>query len=157
MIVTGAARGIGRATAEGVAKAGGRVLIVDQNGAALDSVLAGLEGSGHASAAVDLTDLTSHAGLVARARSELGGLWGIAHFAGVLRRRADLASITEEDWDVQHDVNLKASFFLCRAVGLALQADGTAGRIVTVSSQGWWSGGFGGSVVYAATARPASA
>jgi NAD(P)-dependent dehydrogenase (short-subunit alcohol dehydrogenase family) len=151
VIVTGAARGIGRATAEGVAKAGGRVLLVDQNGDALESVLAGLEGSGHASAAVDLTDLAGHAGLVDRARSELGDLWGIAHFAGVLRRRPDLASITEEDWDVQHGVNLKASFFLCRAVGLALQDDGTAGRIVTVSSQGWWSGGFGGSVVYAAS------
>jgi NAD(P)-dependent dehydrogenase (short-subunit alcohol dehydrogenase family) len=151
VIVTGAAQGIGRATAEGVAQAGGRVLLVDRNGAALESVLADLPGSGHASAAVDLTDLASHDELVRRARSELGGLWGIAHFAGVLRRRPDLASITEEDWDVQHEVNLKASFFLCRTVGLALQEDGTAGRIVTVSSQGWQSGGFGGSVVYAAS------
>jgi NAD(P)-dependent dehydrogenase (short-subunit alcohol dehydrogenase family) len=151
VIVTGAAQGIGRAAAEAVARAGVRVLAVDRNAAALATVLDGLEGSGHASAAVDLTDLDTHAELVSRARSELGGLWGIAHFAGVLRRRPDLASITEEDWDVQHEVNLKASFFLCRAVGLALQEDGTAGRIVTVSSQGWQSGGFGGSVVYAAS------
>ena len=151
VIVTGAAQGIGRATAEGVAQAGGRVLVVDRNGAALEEVLAGLEGTGHAAAAVDLTDLDSHGELVRQARAELGGLWGIAHFAGVLRRRPDLASITEEDWDIQHEVNLKASFFLCRAVGLALQEDGTEGRIVTVSSQGWQSGGFGGSVVYAAS------
>jgi NAD(P)-dependent dehydrogenase (short-subunit alcohol dehydrogenase family) len=110
VIVTGAAQGIGRAAAEAVARAGARVLAVDRNAAALATVLDGLEGSGHASAAVDLTDLDTHAELVSRARSELGGLWGIAHFAGVLRR-----------------------------------------RIVTVSSQGWQSGGFGGSVVYAAS------
>jgi NAD(P)-dependent dehydrogenase (short-subunit alcohol dehydrogenase family) len=151
VIVTGAAQGIGRATAEALAKTGARVLAVDRNEAALEPVLAGLAGTGHASAAVDLADLATHDELVRRATSELGGLWGLAHFAGVLRRRPDLASITEEDWDIQHEVNLKASFFLCRAVGLALQASGTPGRIVTTSSQGWWSGGFGGSVVYAAS------
>ena len=59
VIVTGAAQGIGRATAEGVATAGGRVLVVDQNSDALADVLAGPRGSGHASAAVDLTDLSS--------------------------------------------------------------------------------------------------
>ena len=51
---------------------------------------------------------------------------------------------------VQVDVNLKAAFFLCREVGLALTAAGRGGRIVTFTSQGWWTGGFGGSVVYRA-------
>jgi NAD(P)-dependent dehydrogenase (short-subunit alcohol dehydrogenase family) len=151
VIVTGAAQGIGRATAEQLARAGAKVLVVDRNEQVLAEVVAGLDGSGHSSASVDLADLTTHEVLIRQARTELGDLWGIAHFAGVLRRRPDLASITEEDWDVQHSVNLKASFFLCRAVGLSLQEAGTAGRIVTVSSQGWWSGGFGGSVVYAAS------
>jgi NAD(P)-dependent dehydrogenase (short-subunit alcohol dehydrogenase family) len=71
--------------------------------------------------------------------------------AGVLRRRDSLAEISEDDWDFQHDVNLKAGFFLCRAVGTALQSAGRGGRIVAFASQGWWSGGFGGSVVYAAS------
>ena len=150
VIVTGAARGIGRATAEAVATAGGRVLAVDRDSQGLEEVLAGLAGSGHASAVVDLADLATHDDLVRRARSDLGNLWGIAHFAAVLRRRNDLASITEEDWDAQHEVNLKATFFLCRAVGLALRDGGAGGRIVTVASQAWWTGGLGGSVVYAA-------
>jgi NAD(P)-dependent dehydrogenase (short-subunit alcohol dehydrogenase family) len=59
--------------------------------------------------------------------------------------------VTEADWDVQLDTNLKATFFLCRAVGRTMTAAGGGGRIITFSSQGWWTGGFGGSVVYAAS------
>ena len=59
--------------------------------------------------------------------------------------------MTEEDWDFQHDVNLKANFFLCRTAANAMVEQGQGGRIILFSSQGWWTGGFGGSVVYAAT------
>ena len=59
--------------------------------------------------------------------------------------------MTEEDWDFQHDVNLKAAFFLARAAGNAMIEQGKGGRIILFSSQGWWTGGFGGSVAYAAT------
>ncbi len=69
----------------------------------------------------------------------------------VLRRRGSLDEITEADWDFQHDINLKAAFFLCRAAGNAMIEQGQGGRIITFSSQGWWTGGFGGSVVYNAT------
>ena len=59
--------------------------------------------------------------------------------------------MTEDDWDLQHDVNLKAAFFLARAAGRAMVEAGQGGRIILFSSQGWWTGGFGGSVVYAST------
>jgi NAD(P)-dependent dehydrogenase (short-subunit alcohol dehydrogenase family) len=49
------------------------------------------------------------------------------------------------------DTNLKATFFLDRAAAHALIRAGHGGRIVNFTSQGWWTGGFGGSVVYAAT------
>jgi NAD(P)-dependent dehydrogenase (short-subunit alcohol dehydrogenase family) len=65
-----------------------------------------------------------------------------------LRRRSNINDVTEEDWDVQIDTNLKASFFLCRAAAEAMVAQGQGGRIITFTSQGWWTGGFGGSVVY---------
>jgi NAD(P)-dependent dehydrogenase (short-subunit alcohol dehydrogenase family) len=149
VIATGAARGIGQAVTEAIAAAGAHVLAVDRDEAVRD-VVAALPGAGHAALVCDLADLDSHAEVVRRAQ-ELGPLRGIAHMAAVLRRRASLAEVTVEDWDVQHDVNLRASFFLCREVGMALQAAGRGGRIVAFSSQGWWSGGFGGSVVYAAT------
>ena len=59
--------------------------------------------------------------------------------------------MTEADWDLQLDLNLKGAFFLCRTVANAMRAQGTGGRIITFTSQGWWTGGFGGSVVYAAS------
>ena len=101
--------------------------------------------------AADLGDLSGHAALVARARDELGNLYALANLAAVLRRRGSLDEVTEADWDFQHDINLKAAFFLCRTAGNAMIEQGQGGRIITFSSQGWWTGGFGGSVAYAAT------
>jgi NAD(P)-dependent dehydrogenase (short-subunit alcohol dehydrogenase family) len=71
--------------------------------------------------------------------------------AAVLVRRATVDDVTEEDWDLQHDVNLKATFFFNRAAQHAFIAQGSGGSIVNFTSQGWWTGGFGGSVVYAAS------
>ena len=83
--------------------------------------------------------------------AELGGLHALIHAAAVLRRRDSIDEVTEDDWDAQVDTNLKATFFLNRAVAQAFIADGTPGRIVNFTSQGWQSGGYGGSVVYSAT------
>ena len=59
--------------------------------------------------------------------------------------------MTEDDWDFQLDVNLKATFFLARAVAEEMARAARGGRVVLFSSQGWWTGGFGGSVVYSAS------
>ncbi len=151
VIVTGAAGGIGRAIAEAFATTGAKVMAVDLDQAAVDTVVAGLEGSGHVGVGVDLRDIGGHAALVARARGELGNLYVLANLAAVLRRRNSLDELTEDDWDFQHDVNLKAAFFLARAAGHEMIEQGKGGRIILFSSQGWWTGGFGGSVAYAAT------
>lgn len=151
VIVTGATGGIGRAVAEAFATTGARVMAVDLDQARVDEVVAGFEGSGHVAVAADLTDLAGHAALVERARTKLGNLYVLANLAAVLRRRGSVDEVTEEDWDFQHDVNLKANFFLCRAAATAMVEQGQGGRIIVFSSQGWWTGGFGGSVVYAAT------
>jgi NAD(P)-dependent dehydrogenase (short-subunit alcohol dehydrogenase family) len=151
VIVTGAAGGIGRAVARAFAENGARVMAVDLDQSRLDEVVAGLEGSGHLGVAADVADLSGHRSLVQRAAHDLGDLYVLANLAAVLRRRPELAAVTEDDWDLQLDVNLKAAFFLCKEVGEALVAAGRGGRIITFSSQGWWTGGFGGSVVYAAS------
>jgi len=151
IIVTGAAGGIGRAVSQAFATTGARVMAVDLDQAKVDEVVAGLEGSGHVGVAANLGDLGGHAALVQRARDELGNLYVLANLAAVLRRRNSLDEVTEDDWDFQHDINLKAAFFLCRTAGNAMIAQGHGGRIITFSSQGWWTGGFGGSVAYAAT------
>ena len=151
VIVTGAAGGIGRAVTEAFATTGARVMAVDVDQAKVDEVVAGLEGTGHVGVAADLRDLAGHDALIARARSELGNLYVLANLAAVLRRRGSLDEVTEDDWDFQHDINLKAAFFLARAAGRAMIEGGQGGRIILFSSQGWWTGGFGGSVAYAAT------
>ncbi len=151
VIVTGAAGGIGKAVATAFSTTGAKVMAVDLDQAKVDDVVAGFEGTGHIGAAADLRDLSTHQQLVGRARAELGNLYVLANLAAVLRRRGSVDEVTEDDWDFQHDVNLKAAFFLCRAAGRAMIEQGQGGRIITFSSQGWWTGGFGGSVAYAAT------
>lgn len=150
VVVTGAAGGIGRATAELFARCGARVLAVDLDGAAAAELVRTLPGNGHVAMGCDVADLACHRQIVDRALDELGSLVAVAHLAAVLRRRSDPSDVTEADWDEQLDVNLKASFFLCREVAEAMRANG-GGSIVTFASQGWWTGGYGGSVVYSAS------
>jgi NAD(P)-dependent dehydrogenase (short-subunit alcohol dehydrogenase family) len=151
VIVTGAAGGIGRAVVSAFATTGAKVLAVDLDQARADEAVDGLDGSGHIAVGADLGDLSTHQALIERARSDFGNFYVLANLAAVLRRRGSLDEVTEADWDFQHGVNLKAAFFLCRAAGNAMIEQGQGGRIITFSSQGWWTGGFGGSVVYAAT------
>ena len=150
-VVTGAAGAIGAEVAHAFASAGVRVLAVDIDADGLADLMPMLDGGPHAFEALDLRRLDAHEPVLRRAVTELGGLDILANVAGVLIRRANLDEVTEEDWDFQHDVNLKASFFLNRAAGRIMRDRGAGGRIINFSSQGWWSGGFGGSVVYAAT------
>lgn len=150
VIVTGAAGGIGRAVTQAFAATGAKVMAVDLNQDAAESVVETLDGEGHLGAGLDLTDLDAQKQLIQRAQSELGGFYVLAHLAAVLQRRDTIDDVTEEDWDWQLDTNLKASFFLMRESANAMRAAGEGGKIIAFSSQGWWTGGFGGSVVYCA-------
>ena len=150
VVVTGAAGGIGSEVAIAFSQAGAKVLAVDIPGAPLSQLLAKFEGSGHEIMEADLSDLTLHASIFAKAQS-MAPLTALAHCAAVLRRRATVDDVTEEDWDIQIDVNLKATFFLNRSAYHSFRDAKTPGSIVNFSSQGWQSGGFGGSVVYAAS------
>ncbi len=151
VILTGATGGIGAAVARGFAATGAKVMAVDLDQSRLDDLVAGLEGTGHVGVVADLRDLGTHAPLVERAKQDLGGVYVLANLAAVLRRRGSLDEVTEDDWDLQHDINLKSAFFLARTAGNAMIAAGKGGRIILFSSQGWWTGGFGGSVAYAST------
>lgn len=151
VIVTGAAGGIGIAVARRLAADGYAVVAVDVEQERLENLVAHLPGQGHVAAAADLTDVREHSKLVARAVAGGMRLHGLANLAAVLRRRASIDDITEADWDAQMDVNLKAAFFFNRAVAQALISQGSGGSIVNFTSQAWWTGGFGGAVVYAAS------
>ncbi|MEQ8716867.1 MAG: SDR family NAD(P)-dependent oxidoreductase [Acidimicrobiales bacterium] len=152
VLVTGATGGIGSAVVEGFAALGAHVVVADLDQSRCDEVVAGLrDPSHHLAAGVDLADLGSHDGLVQSAVDRFGRLDTLVHLAAVLRRRDSIDDVTEEDWDVQLDTNLKAAFFLNRAVARQMRSQGNGGSIVNFTSQGWWTGGFGGSVVYCAS------
>ena len=151
VLVTGAAGGIGSAVSRCLAECGARVVLCDLPGTPLDELAGALPGNGHAAVACDVADLSSHPGLLAAADQASGGVVALAHLAAVIRRRHDVTAISEADWDAQVDLNLKATFFLNREFAEQLRARSRHGAIVNFSSQGWWTGGFGGSVVYNAT------
>jgi NAD(P)-dependent dehydrogenase (short-subunit alcohol dehydrogenase family) len=150
VIVTGAAGGIGRAVTLAFATTGARVLATDVDQGRLDDVLRNCAGDGHLALALDLNDPLARDRLIARALTEFGRIDVLAHTAAVLRRRENVNDITEDDWDAQLDTNLKTTFFLSRAIADEM-ADRGGGRIILFSSQGWMTGGFGGSMVYAAS------
>lgn len=143
VVVTGASGGIGKEVAAGFAAAGAHVLAVDLPGL-------GLAQSGHEFFETNLSDLSTHSEIFEQAQN-IAPLAALVHCAAVLRRRDTVDEVTEEDWDVQVDVNLKATFFLNRAAFHSFKSAQSKGSIVNFASQGWWTGGFGGSVVYAAS------
>jgi NAD(P)-dependent dehydrogenase (short-subunit alcohol dehydrogenase family) len=151
VLVTGAVGGIGSAVAHAFAAAGARVAALDREEAEARALAASLPGEGHTGIGADLADVARHDDVVADAEAAVGPLVALAHLAALLRRRADVRDVDERDWDEQTDVNLKATFFLDRAFAELLRSAGRPGAIVNFSSQGWWTGGFGGSVVYNAT------
>ena len=149
MIVTGGAGAIGRAVCEGFAEAGAKVAVVDLDQGACDAVAAALPGA--MGFGTNLRDFAALPALIARIEGAMGLATHLVNVAGIILRTADLFSVTEKDWDAQHDVNLKALFFLTQAFAARLRDTGRQGSVVNYSSQGWQSGGIGGSVVYNAT------
>jgi NAD(P)-dependent dehydrogenase (short-subunit alcohol dehydrogenase family) len=144
VLVTGAAGGIGAAVASAFVAAGAAVVASDVAPVPEPANL-------RATVTADLRRPSECERLVDEAATELGGLDVFAHMAGVLLRRDELAAVSEEDWDLQHDVNLKAAFFLLRAAAELMVRQRTGGRLIAAASQGWWTGGYGGSAVYAAS------
>ncbi len=151
MLVTGGASGIGRATAVAMAAVGANVAVLDRNAEGVEATIAELDEPGrHLAVPYDLADVAGLAPMVERVADGLGDLWALAHVASVLRRQP-LDEVTEADWDLQHDVNLKASFFLNRAVGQLLIARGGGGRIINFTSAAFLTGAIYGSDAYVAS------
>jgi NAD(P)-dependent dehydrogenase (short-subunit alcohol dehydrogenase family) len=151
VLVTGGVGGIGREVALAFAAAGSRVAVVDLSEDKVKAVVAEMDGGPHLALAGDLRPVSSHPKLVETVLSTMGGLDVLVCAAAVLVRRPSVDEVSEADWDFQHDINLKSTFFINQAVSQAFRRQGRGGRIINFTSQGWWSGGFGGSVAYAAT------
>jgi 3-oxoacyl-[acyl-carrier protein] reductase len=144
-LVTGAARGIGAATARAFARAGARVALLDREAAELEGVAAD---TGGAAFPADVTD----AAAVGRAVDGVIARWGrldiLVNNAGIVRDAA-LADVTEEDWSTTLDVNLRGTMVCARAAVPHMKAAGF-GRILSATSIVARSGNYG-QTAYAAS------
>ena len=149
-IVTGAASGIGRATAELLAAEGAVVVIADIDLAGAEAVATGICERGGQALAVpcDVTRDDDNRNAVAVATSELGGLDILVTCAGIVRR-ADVVDTTEDDWDRVIAVNLR-SVYLAAHHAVPVMAAGGGGVIVTVGS-GWGLKGGDRAAAYCAS------
>jgi 3-oxoacyl-[acyl-carrier protein] reductase len=134
-IVTGAGQGIGLEIARQLARAGARVLLNDRDGALAEEAARGiLADGGEARAAPgDVADPDVTRGLVARAALAWGRLDVAVANAGITLH-CDFLDYTPDDLDRLLAVNVRGSFFLAQAAALRFREQGTAGRILFLSS-----------------------
>lgn len=133
-IVTGAARGIGAATARRLAADGHAVGVLDLDEAACrDTVTAVTAAGGRAVAVgVDVSKADQVERAVQRVAAELGPPTILVNNAGITRDNL-IFRMSEEDWDAVIDVHLRGSFLMTRAVQAFMTAE-RFGRIVNLSS-----------------------
>ncbi len=131
-LVTGAAQGIGRATAEHFKAAGARVHLLDIDEATLASNATEIDA---AYTAVDLGDRTAVAAAVQNIEAEHGPIDILASAAGGVRGQVGrpISEVTEEDWRNVFAANVDAAFWLAQAIGPGMVARGR-GRMVFVAS-----------------------
>ena len=134
-IVTGAASGIGHATAVLLAERGAAVAAVDVNGPGLEPVVAELRNRGVKAEAViaDLADEAATSAVVDTAVTGLGRVDILVNAAGT-SSGASLLDTTVEVWERIHAINLRAPFLLMQHAGRRMIEQGDGGRIVNVSS-----------------------
>jgi len=133
-IVTGAGRGIGRATALELARLGADIVVAEIDRAGAERTAAEVKALGRR-ASVVATDVTSRKDLAAMtegARTEFGRIDVLVNNAGIYRAAAPL-DVTEEHWDAVMTVNAKAMFFACQAVLPTMIAQ-QCGSIVNLAS-----------------------
>lgn len=134
-LVTGAASGIGKAIATRLAAEGACIVIADLNLDAAQAVALELGGPDVAiGIKADVTDEAAVQGAVNAAVLAFGGLDLVVNNAG-LSISKPLLETTEKDWDLQHDVMAKGSFFVSKAAAKVLIEQDMGGDIIYISSK----------------------
>lgn len=146
-LVAGASSGIGQACAVALAEAGAHVTLVARRSEALDDTVAEMRGHGWQAEALalDITDLdATEAAVAARGPFDI-----LVNSAGLARHTPALDT-TPGDYDAVTDLNVRAAYFLTRAVAKGLIAEGKPGSLMNISSQMAHVGGID-RAVYCAT------
>lgn len=150
VLITGAARGIGRRTATVMAEQGADLALFDRNEAVAETAeqvrALGRNAVHHL---VDVADHDAVAAAVASVESELGPVDALVNNAGITTNIAPLARMSPEKWQLELGVNLTGAFNTIQAV-IGGMADRGRGRIVNISSAAA-RGGLHSQVGYAST------
>lgn len=134
-VVTGAARGIGFATADALSEAGAAVVITDMNGEAAKTAAAELAAKGRkiSSATLDVTDPRAVERVHAEIVHDLGRVDILVNNAGISISNQPAEMMDDPTWLKVIDVNLNGVFWCCRTFGRAMLEQG-GGNIVNVGS-----------------------
>ena len=133
-LITGAASGIGKASALALARAGAQVLVADLNEQAGQAAVAQIaeQGGDARFVACDVTDEVSVAAAVGFALETYGQLDIMVNNAGILSATAPLIDSQAEDWDRNYFINLRGVFFGVKHAARAML--GRGGSIVNIAS-----------------------
>ena len=133
-IVTGGARGIGRAIALTLVREGAKVALVDVDEERLQALKKeiGAKGGEALLFPCDITKSAEVKAMVGGVQKAFGRIDILVNNAGIIRR-GTIETVTEEDWDRVMEVNLKGTFNCCKAVFGIMKEQGY-GKIVNVSS-----------------------
>ncbi len=133
-LVTGAGRGIGRAAALELARAGADLVLSARTQAQLEEVAGEIQALGRRAlvAPGDVSQAGPVEGLVGHALREFGHIDILVNNAGITRD-AVLLRMKEEDWDQVLQVNLRSAFVCTRAVSKGMLKQ-RSGRIINISS-----------------------
>lgn len=135
-MVTGSGQGIGRAIALRLAQEGANIVVEDRlDSAKAEETLAMVRKAGVEACVVagDIGDGAADKRVVAEAVKQMGQLDILVNNAGV-ERRADFWDVTEEDYDLVLDVNLRGVFFTTQAFVNHLREAERGGRVINISS-----------------------
>ncbi len=141
-VVTGGARGLGKAIGSRLAEAGATVLLADRDYEAAKHSAAELSDSRHAqvlSATVDVADGRSVAALADEAMKRLGRIDIWVNNAGIFPSKP-LLQMTDEDWDSVLDINLRGVFLGCREAARRMITAGNPGTLINIASVAGYRG-----------------
>ena len=134
-IVTGAGRGMGKATADLLAKHGATVIIADINGNEAEDVAKNIQENGGTAQAmvVDVADYDQVEQLVSTIYEKYGRIDILVNNAGIVRQRSSIEEISSEEWDRVLAVNLKGAFNCAKQVTPIMKKQ-RSGKIINISS-----------------------
>ena len=139
-IITGSASGIGRDTAFMLAKNGARIVINDIAEDKVDETLKEMKDAGYEAIGIvaDISDKADVESMVSETIKTFGSIDILVNNAGMERAGA-LRKLSEQDWDITLNVNLKGPFLCSQAVhGYMIEQN--HGRIINISSRAWLGG-----------------